>query len=80
LIAEARFFQRDAWVAAPADWSMRTQTGAKYELSSGEGRRIWTQCLDIVRAASDVIATAEPAARYGEPILYARAWGKRFSV
>src|SRR5262249_26309972 len=35
----AQFFSSDAWVAAPGDWSPRTQTGARYDLSSGEGAR-----------------------------------------
>src|SRR5512134_3155961 len=37
LIAEARFFPRDAWVRAPSDWKPRTQTGEGYDLSAGEG-------------------------------------------
>ena len=44
LIAEARFFPREAWVAARRDWSPRTQTGEGYDLENGEGRRIWAEC------------------------------------
>lgn len=40
LIAEARFFPPDAWIAEPTTWSPRTQTGASHDLSQGEGARI----------------------------------------
>ena len=71
LIAEARFFPRDAWVAPPRDWKVRTQTGARYDLTQGEGLRIWLECQE--RAADkgrDVLMVREPVARYGSPALH----------
>jgi len=44
LIAEAQFFERSAWVAQPRDWGARTVVGATYDLTAGEGRRIWEEC------------------------------------
>ena len=46
LIAEACFFPKGSWVSTPSDWSPRTQTGAGYDLSQGEGLRLWTACLE----------------------------------
>jgi putative restriction endonuclease len=64
------FFSRAAWVPQPADWHPRIQTPMKYDLRTGEGRRIWEAC---VQRTADVRATpftvAEPAARYGDPRL-----------
>ncbi|MBM4418402.1 MAG: HNH endonuclease [Chloroflexi bacterium] len=50
LIAEASFFPQLEWVPEPSDWRPTTQTGAGYDLTRGEGRRIWEECLDRVRA------------------------------
>ena len=69
LIAEARFFPPDAWVAAPKDWKPRTQSGERYDLTKGEGARVWNECLARADIAAPVLAdTANP--RFGAPILY----------
>lgn len=72
LIAEARFFPHEAWIRPPSDWSPRTQTGAKYDLSQGEGQRLWVQCLERVARSSEpyqgeALIVREPVARYGAP-------------
>jgi putative restriction endonuclease len=78
LIAESRFFPRDAWVPTPGDWSPRTQTGAGYDLSHGEGLRIWMACQErtIARAFGDVLKVNEPVGRYGAPTLHAPRLGQ----
>lgn len=74
LIAEARFFPRSDWVVPPRDWSPRTQTGASYDLSQGEGLRVWQECL--ARAPLDAgeaetpLTAADGPPRYGPPRLY----------
>jgi len=71
LIAEASFFARESWVTVPADWSPRTQTGAGYDLTHGEGLRVWTACLERAgRPAEDALASGVPALRYGSPTLH----------
>lgn len=81
LIAEARFFPRDAWVRPPNDWSPRTQTGATYDLSHGEGQRVWAECMDRVAqgagaAGVEVPIIATPGARFGAPTLHAPRLGQ----
>lgn len=79
LIAEARFFAKASWVRAPRNWSPRTQTGAKYDLESGEGQRIWLECLERAagaRAPEDVLQVREPSARYGAPTLHVPRLGQ----
>lgn len=65
------FFPRGYWISQPSDWHPRTQTPVKYDLSIGEGRRVWEACL--ARAASTaalphsgVSMTGEAVARYGD--------------
>jgi HNH endonuclease len=76
LIAEARFFARDQWVAAPATWRPRTQTGATFDLSAGEGLRVWRECLRRTAAPEQATAAAEPVACYGKPVLHAPRLGQ----
>jgi putative restriction endonuclease len=71
LIAEARFFSRDQWVAAPRDWHPRTQSGEKYDLSAGEGARIWNECLARSPDAFPVLPnTLAERPRLGAPVLH----------
>lgn len=82
LIAEARFFPREAWVDSPDDWSPRTQTGKKYDLAVGEGQRIWHECLGRVGLPADVPLRDAPllppsdAPRFGTPSLRAPRLGQ----
>jgi putative restriction endonuclease len=75
LIAEARFFPPDRWLEPPGDWGRTTQTGDTYDLTTGEGLRIWQACLAFT--AVEVPARPRPPdevredqPRHGEPILY----------
>lgn len=69
------FFGRDQWIPQPSDWQPRTQTPVKYDLATGEGRRVWESCL--AQAASLPVPTRpnrlplsdEPGPRYGDPRL-----------
>lgn len=83
LIVQPVFFPRDAWIRQPDDWPVRTQTDKKYDLSAGEGRRVWDACLAVAnelalpRAVAGGHLVAEPAARYGEPTLVRPRLGQR---
>lgn len=74
LIAEARFFPEGDWVDAPADWSMRTQSGARVDLGRGEGERIWRECL--ARSAAEPLGATVERSRYGAPALHAPRLGQ----
>ena len=68
LIAEAVFFEPDDWVAAPSDWKPNVQTGSQYDLGSGEGLRVWNECLHrAAGVAPNAPASHEIEARYGKP-------------
>ncbi|HET7275181.1 MAG TPA: HNH endonuclease [Longimicrobiaceae bacterium] len=61
LLVQPAFFDPEDWIPQPADWRSRTVSGKSYDLTTGEGLRIWEQCQD--RAAIAAITTAD--SRYG---------------
>lgn len=68
LIAEAVFFDPGNWVAAPSDWKRNIQTGSQYDLSSGEGMRVWNECLQRADGLNvNASGSHETEARYGKP-------------
>jgi putative restriction endonuclease len=78
LVAESVFFSRDAWVAAPRDWSPRTQSGMRIDLSHGDGLRIWGECLERMTppASTGVAEDTAHGQRYGEPVLHTPRLGQ----
>jgi putative restriction endonuclease len=71
VLSSPYFFQPEDFIAAPSDFSPNTQVRKGYDLSSGEGRRLWDLVQDRivgrrVKGASPLIQ--KPFA-YGEPRL-----------
>ena len=75
LLASPVFFPPEMWVDGPSDWADQTVVGKTYDAATGEGRRIWRDCLDraaLVAPALDVsagVVVAEPGERYGAATL-----------
>jgi putative restriction endonuclease len=73
LLVQPIFFAPAEWVAAPADWPVRTQSYIHYDLAAGEGARVWNECLERMSrrldrtppGVSDVIEPFEQ--RHGQP-------------
>jgi putative restriction endonuclease len=82
MVGSPVFFPDDEWVAQPSDWHPNIVSGAGYDLSSGEGRRIWDACLAraasaTAQATGAVPTVREPSlARYGEPQLVRQRLGQ----
>ena len=70
LVAESVFFKPDECVPAPRDWRPRTQTGARYNLSVGEGLRVWSECLARTSELAKVLMVRDSTARYGKSALH----------
>jgi HNH endonuclease len=72
LIAEATLFARDAWIPQPTDWKPRTQSGETYDLSIGEGRRVWEECQTRVEptSPSGLSLASASSTRFGAPYLH----------
>lgn len=61
VVVNATFFGREAWVPQPRDWPVRTLTPTRYDLTQGEGARIWAACLERAHPAGPVKAATEPS-------------------
>jgi putative restriction endonuclease len=71
LIVEPAFFAPDEWVPQPTDWKARTVAGARYDLTAGEGARIWAACLERARTGpllTGAAATLGDAPSYDDPL------------
>jgi len=45
IISQPTFFAPHEWIAQPSDWHANVVQGTTYDLSEGEGKRIWKECL-----------------------------------
>jgi putative restriction endonuclease len=68
LIVQPTFFSQSDWISAPSDWPPQTQTSKRYDLTKGEGERVWLECLERA-GRQEKLEAAEASARYGEPVL-----------
>ena len=75
LLVQPTFFAEADWIAQPADWHVRTVSDKRYDLTIGEGARIWAECVARAGAGRADLPTASgiiagpPAPRYGAPSL-----------
>ena len=72
LLVQPVFFPRDMWITQPSDWHDRTVSSTGYDLTRGEGKRIWGQSLERASASAPVRAVLPQVAgaespRYGTP-------------
>jgi len=68
------FFARDLWIRQPADWGRQNLRYKTYDLSQGEGLRVWRECQERAPGVApdlprDMPAEEVIAARYGAPTL-----------
>jgi putative restriction endonuclease len=69
------FFEREDWILPPADWPRSgIMQGKSYDLSAGEGARVWDSCQAVARGRGLLAGRSERASepagpRYGEPVL-----------
>lgn len=73
LIIQPVFFPQDVWVRPPGDWPVRTQADKKYDLTVGEGARVWKDCL---RVAADL----KPAETLHPQLLIAESQERRYGM
>lgn len=74
LLQNAVFFPEGAWVKQPADWGRQNLRYKSYDLTVGEGKRVWQECLEraavvIPELMSGLPASEETGDRYGTPTL-----------
>lgn len=73
MVAEPTFFDDADWIPQPSDWKPQVVTIKGYDLSVGEGLRIWTECQAVAAripaAAGNSALVAQPGEAYGAPQL-----------
>jgi putative restriction endonuclease len=76
VLVNVSFFSPSEWIPQPGDWPPRNLRPMRYDLSVGEGARVWNACLERAshygtpRSATDpFVVVRETPPRYGEPTL-----------
>jgi putative restriction endonuclease len=89
LVNQPVFFEERDWVRTPEDFKGPTVQGKTYDLTAGEGQRIWLECLAraATRLGSMVVAPQRPrgdrisdapmASGYGTPVPVRPRLGQR---
>lgn len=81
VIVQPTFFRPGEWVAQPDDWHPRVVSSKAYDLTRGEGRRLWDACRERAAIppelpAHQVPGPAPSSERYGTPQLVAPRLGQ----
>jgi putative restriction endonuclease len=70
LLVDPVFFGIEEWVQLPDDWKPKTVSGATYDLSEGEGARMWRECQErLVQRRVPLAADRPLGERYGPAVL-----------
>jgi putative restriction endonuclease len=66
MLSSPVFFERPDWIAPPRDWpATGLMQGKNYDLSAGEGARVWDACLAVAQGRG--ISEPEFAGRAADP-------------
>jgi putative restriction endonuclease len=81
VIVQPTFFRPGEWVPQPKDWPPRTQQSKAYDLTRGEGLRLWDACRERAAIPPEAPAHQAPGPvpareRYGIPQLIAPRLGQ----
>lgn len=73
ILADAVFFPRDMWIKQPTDWGRQNLRYKGYDLTQGEGLRIWHECRERRIALAPKVPLdmtfQQPLQRWGRPTL-----------
>lgn len=77
-VSECVFFDPDEWVAVPTTFRPQNLSGAVIDLSTGEGLRLWGDCLERAVEAGpfEWVAEASDRLRHGLPQIVAPRLGQ----
>jgi putative restriction endonuclease len=72
LLEQPFFFPEPDWIKAPTDWGRQTVQGATYDLTQGEGKRIWQEVVSRVPLAAigsgpEPLRSTVSEPRFGQP-------------
>jgi putative restriction endonuclease len=73
ILSQPVFFPPELWIPQPSDWQRQNLRYARYDLTAGEGLRVWRECSERAKTlAAPVTPLIEPAIaaeRFGAPVL-----------
>jgi putative restriction endonuclease len=75
VLSDSVFFPPDLCIPQPTDWPPRNLRPMRYDMSVGEGARVWSVCLanvagfDVRALPATILRVREATPRYGEPVL-----------
>ena len=75
LLAQPTLFKPDAWIMGPRDWPPANLRHKKYDLTTGEGLRIWEECRarivvpTLPETTEQPVLVREDSPRFGTPYL-----------
>lgn len=69
LLVDPVFFEQEEWVRLPDDWKPSTVSGKTYDLSVGEGARVWRDCQERLLLRRPSLAAEGSEERFGAPVL-----------
>jgi putative restriction endonuclease len=79
LLTGATFFDERDWIREPDDFARNSPPGQSYDLTHGEGQRIWLECLARASEHHPVALIADRPIQggYGEPFLVRPRYGQK---
>ena len=72
VLVQAVFFPPEQWIPQPTDWAARNLRYKRYDLTTGEGARIWRECQErasTLPVSRGALIAREERERYGAPLL-----------
>lgn len=75
LVVQPVFFPPDTWVDGPRDWPIANLRHKKYDLTTGEGLRVWQECVSkagkgiALNLRNESLILRDEGSRYGAPQL-----------
>lgn len=75
LLVHPVFFREGEWITQPSDWKRTTVRSDTYDLSVGEGARVWAECaerapiVDVHAGLAAVASVESDGPRFGTPYL-----------
>lgn len=73
MVSDPVFLDEPLWIPQPGDWPRNAVQGVTYDLTAGEGARVWGDCLERVRgqalATGGMAGAGVTGERFGTPQL-----------
>jgi putative restriction endonuclease len=76
VLSELEILKEAAYLDAPRDWKRNTVRGEYYDLTEGEGARVWTELTAVAPPPVAMSALQSVPGGYGRPAMYLPRFGQ----